>query len=96
MTFTVSGVVGGELRVNGVAALSFTGEQLEAGLVSFATQAGMPGRSASMLIALDDGNEDNSAPATAGFTFHIDEHTDEEGSPLSLSLQHQAQQPSRP
>lgn len=88
VTFTVSGVVGGELRVNGVAALSFTGEQLEAGLVSFATQAGMPGRSASMLIALDDGNEDNSAPATAGFTFHIDEHTDEEGSPLSLSLQH--------
>ncbi len=46
------------------------------------------GRSASMLIALDDGNEDNSAPATAAFTFYIDEHADEEGSPLSLSLQH--------
>ncbi|NML76389.1 tandem-95 repeat protein [Rhizobium sp. S-51] len=64
VTFTVSAQVNGTVLVNGVAATSFTGAQLQSGLVSF-QHNGSETNSGSFGVSLEDGNEDGSAPATA-------------------------------
>ena len=60
MTFTVTDPVNGSVRVNGVAATSFTGQQLAAGQVTF-VHDGSETTAASFQVTVEDGNEDGSA-----------------------------------
>lgn len=64
VTFTVTNPVNGTVLVDGIAAASFTGAQLQSGLVSF-QHNGSETNSGSFGVSLEDGNEDGSAPATA-------------------------------
>jgi hypothetical protein len=70
VTFSISSQVNGTLRVNGVAATSFTGQQLLNGLVTF-EHNGSETTSASFLVSVDDGNEDGSAPTASTFNFTV-------------------------
>ncbi|MGH6692899.1 MAG: cadherin-like domain-containing protein, partial [Gammaproteobacteria bacterium] len=70
VTFSISHQVHGTLRVNGVAATSFTGQQLLDGLVTF-QHNGSPSGNASFRVSVEDGNEDGSAPTPATFNFTI-------------------------
>ncbi|MDX0196821.1 hypothetical protein GOC06_25730, partial [Sinorhizobium meliloti] len=68
--FTVSSAVNGSVLVNGSVAASFTAAQLAAGLVSF-RHNGSETTAASFRVAVEDGNEDNSAPTPATFNFTV-------------------------
>ena len=70
VTFTVSGLTNGTLFVNGIAATSFTGTQLAAGLVTF-THDGSGTLTAGFNVSVEDGNEDASAPVAQPFTFAV-------------------------
>jgi VCBS repeat-containing protein len=70
VTFSASGVTNGTLLVNGIAATSFTGQQLADGLVSF-VHDGSETTSATFNVAVEDGNEDGSAPVAQAFTFTV-------------------------
>ncbi|WP_426232614.1 DUF5801 repeats-in-toxin domain-containing protein [Pararhizobium sp. DWP3-4] len=64
VTFTVTNPLYGGVLVNGATALSFNGQQLLDGQVSF-QHNGSETTAASFGVILEDGNEDNSAPETA-------------------------------
>ena len=70
VTFTVSNFVNGEVRVNGVAASTFTGQQLLDGLVTF-VHDGSETTAASFDVSVEDGNEDGSAPAVSTFNLTV-------------------------
>ncbi|NRP73666.1 Serralysin [Ensifer psoraleae] len=70
VAFNVSSVTNGTVLVNGVAATRFTGAQLAAGLVTF-RHNGSETTAASFKVAVEDGNEDLSAPVPATFTFTV-------------------------
>jgi hypothetical protein len=70
VTFTVSNLSHGLVKVNGVDAASFTGQQLLAGMVSFAHD-GSETTAASFDVALEDGDEDSSAPTPCTFNFSV-------------------------
>ena len=70
VTFTVSGLSNGTLFVNGIAASSFTGAQLAAGLVTF-THNGSETLLAGFNVTVEDGNEDGSAPVAQPFSFTV-------------------------
>ncbi len=70
VTFSVSSLTNGTVRVNGVVATTFTGTQLAAGQVSF-QHNGSETTSASFLVNVEDGNEDGSAPVNSTFTFTV-------------------------
>jgi lysophospholipase L1-like esterase len=69
VAFAVSGVVGGTLLVNGVAATGFTPQQLTAGQVSFRHDG--TSASPSFAVSVEDGNEDGSAPVARTFLFGV-------------------------
>ncbi|CDZ34087.1 Hypothetical protein NGAL_HAMBI1145_21660 [Neorhizobium galegae bv. officinalis] len=64
VTFTVTATTNGSVLVNGIVATTFTAQQLADNLVSF-RHDGSETTSGSFGVSLEDGNEDNSAPATA-------------------------------
>ena len=68
VTFTVSNLSHGSVKVDGVTATSFTGADLAAGKVSF-THDGNAATTASFDVQVEDGNEDVSTPTTS--TFHL-------------------------
>ena len=70
ITFTVSNPVNGQVRVGGVAVTSFTGTQLSAGQVSF-VHNGSETLTASFQVAVEDGNEDGSAPVAQTFNLTV-------------------------
>ena len=70
ITFTVSNPVNGQVQVGGVAVTSFTGTQLSAGQVSF-VHNGSETLSASFQVAVEDGNEDGSAPVAQTFNLTV-------------------------
>lgn len=70
VTFTVSNLSNGLVKVNGVAATSFTGQQLQSGMVSF-SHDGSETTAASFNVAVEDGNEDGSAPTPRTFTLAV-------------------------
>jgi VCBS repeat-containing protein len=70
VTFTVSGLSNGTLYVNGIAATSFTGQQLADGLVTF-THNGSETLTAGFNVLVEDGNEDSSAPVAQPFNFTV-------------------------
>lgn len=70
VTFTVSNLQNGALLVDGVAAGSFTGAQLEAGAVSF-QHDGSETTTALFSVAVEDGNEDGSPPIASTFNFAV-------------------------
>ena len=70
ITFTVSSPVNGQVRVGGVAVTSFTGTQLTAGQVSF-VHNGSETSTASFQVAVEDGNEDGSAPVAQTFNLTV-------------------------
>ncbi|TCR66425.1 cadherin-like domain-containing protein [Bosea sp. BK604] len=69
VAFTVSGVTGGTLLVNGVAAASFTPSQLSGGLVSFRHDG--TSTAPSFSVSVEDGNEDGSAPVARSFILDV-------------------------
>ncbi len=70
VTFTVSNQVNGTVKVNGVAATSFSGQQLLDGVVKF-THDGSNTVAASFDVLVEDGDEDGSAPVTSTFNFAV-------------------------
>ena len=66
----MSSQVNGQVRVGGVAVTSFTGTQLSAGQVSF-VHDGSETLSASFQVAVEDGNEDGSAPVAQTFNLTV-------------------------
>ncbi len=68
VTFTVANQQNGSLQVAGNAATSFTGQQLTNGQVSF-VHDGSSTLSAGFTVAVEDGNEDGSAPVADTFEF---------------------------
>jgi VCBS repeat-containing protein len=70
VTFTVGGLSNGTLYVNGIAATSFTGQQLADGLVTF-THNGSETLTAGFNISVEDGDEDSSAPVAQPFNFTV-------------------------
>jgi len=70
VTFAVSNQTNGMVKVSGVAATSFTGQQLLSGMVSF-THDGSETTGASFSVTVEDGNEDGSAPTQSTFTFTV-------------------------
>ena len=70
VTFTVSNPINGSVKVNGVAATSFSGQQLLDGVVAFAHD-GSETAAASFAVRVEDGNEDGSAPVESTFTFAV-------------------------
>jgi hypothetical protein len=70
VTFTVTSQANGTVLVNGVAAASFTGQQLADGLISFAHD-GSETTAAAFDVTVEDGNEDGSAPTAQTFTFAV-------------------------
>ena len=70
VTFTISGLSNGTLYVNGSPSLTFTGQQLVDGLVSF-THDGSETLAAGFNISVEDGNEDVSAPVAQPFSFTV-------------------------
>jgi VCBS repeat-containing protein len=70
VTFSAAAITNGTLQVNGVAASTFTGAELAAGQVRF-IHDGTATSTASFQIAVEDGNEDGSAPVSAPFTFNV-------------------------
>ena len=70
VNFNVSGLVNGVVKVNGVAATTFTPAQLTGGLVTF-EHNGSETTSASFLVNVEDGNEDNSVPVNSTFNFAV-------------------------
>jgi VCBS repeat-containing protein len=71
VVFTVSDLVGGEIRVAGTVATSFTGAELQAGSVAF-RHDGAETTTASFRIALEDGDADGSTPQSATFALTVD------------------------
>ncbi|MGN6284716.1 MAG: T1SS-143 repeat domain-containing protein [Afipia sp.] len=69
VTFIVSDQHNGIVKLDGVPSLSFTGEQLANGHVTF-VHDGSETTAASFVVKVEDGNEDNSAPVPQ--TFHLD------------------------
>ncbi|KRD96089.1 hypothetical protein ASE63_11730 [Bosea sp. Root381] len=69
VTFTVSNLDNGYVRRNGAAVSSFTAEQLAAGQITFWHDGTEP--VGSFRIAVEDGNEDGSAPVAQNFVFNI-------------------------
>ena len=70
VTFTLSDALNGIVRVNGIAAVSFTGQQLLDGLVSFEHDGSEAG-TAGLVLHIDDGDEDGSGPVVSSFTFTV-------------------------
>ncbi|WP_340160614.1 Ig-like domain-containing protein, partial [uncultured Hoeflea sp.] len=70
VSFIVSGMRNGVITVNGLAATTFTPEELAAGVVVF-THDGSETLSAGFDIAVEDGNEDSSAPVPQSFDFSV-------------------------
>ena len=70
VTFTASNLVNGTLEVDGLAATTFTGQELADGLVSFAHD-GTQTVTASFDVAVEDGNEDGSLPLAQTFSFGV-------------------------
>ena len=70
VTFTISNLVNGTVRVNGIAATGFTGQQLASGLVTF-QHDGAETATASFNVVVEDGNEDGSAPVASTFHFTV-------------------------
>ncbi len=70
VTFNVSSLVNGQVRVNNVVATSFTGTQLAAGQVSFQHDASQT-TTASFAVNVEDGNEDGSAPVNSTFNLAV-------------------------
>jgi hypothetical protein len=68
--FTVFGQSAGKIQVNGKAATSFTGAELAAGKVTF-FHDGSEATKASFKVLVEDGNEDDSTPATSIFDFSV-------------------------
>ncbi|EHK76925.1 outer membrane adhesin-like protein [Sinorhizobium meliloti CCNWSX0020] len=85
VTFTVSSAVNGSVLVNGSVAASFTAAQLAAGLVSF-RHNGSETTAASFRVAVEDGNEDNSAPTPATFNFTVNPVNDAPSLTLTQNL----------
>lgn len=79
VTFTTSSHVNGVVQVNGVTQSSFTGTQLQAGLVTF-QHDGSETSSASFNVGVEDGNEDSSAPSSSLFSLTVTPVND--GGPL--------------
>jgi Ca2+-binding RTX toxin-like protein len=61
--------VSGLIKVGGVSSLSFTSEQLQAGLVTF-VHDNSAGNTAQFNVKVEDGNQDGSVPVAQ--TFHLD------------------------
>ncbi|MGV8832143.1 MAG: M10 family metallopeptidase C-terminal domain-containing protein [Devosia sp.] len=70
VTFTVSSLVNGAVRVSGDVVTSFTGEQLAAGVVSFG-HTGSNTTAVSFSVMVEDGNEDISAPVSRLFNMTV-------------------------
>jgi hypothetical protein len=70
VVFTVSDLVNGQIRVAGTVATSFTGAELLAGAVVF-RHDGSETTAASFTVALEDGDEDGSAPQSAAFALDV-------------------------
>ncbi len=70
VTFTVSNLVNGEIRVNGFAQNSFTGDQVSGGNVSF-HHNGTETLTAGFNVSVEDGNEDGSAPIAQAFSITV-------------------------
>jgi hypothetical protein len=70
VTFTVSEQVNGTIKIGGVAATSFNGQQLLDGLVKF-THDGSNTTTASFDVVVEDGNEDGSVPVAGTFIFAV-------------------------
>ncbi|PII38594.1 hemolysin [Sinorhizobium meliloti CCBAU 01290] len=85
VTFTVSSAVNGSVLVNGSVAASFTAAQLAAGLVFF-RHNGSETTAASFRVAVEDGNEDNSAPTPATFNFTVNPLNDAPSLTLTQNL----------
>ncbi len=69
VAFQVSNQVSGLIKVGGVSSLSFTSEQLQAGLVTF-VHDNSAGNTAHFDVKVEDGNQDGSVPVAQ--TFHLD------------------------
>ncbi|MGO4352362.1 DUF5801 repeats-in-toxin domain-containing protein [Rhizobium sp. RAF36] len=69
VAFQVSNQVSGLIKVGGVSSLSFTSEQLQAGLVTF-VHDNSAGNTAQFDVKVEDGNQDGSVPVAK--TFHLD------------------------
>lgn len=70
ITFTVSNVTNGQILVGGIAASTFSGAQLEDGLVSY-VHNGSETTSASFTVTVEDLNEDGSTPASTTFNITV-------------------------
>ncbi|MBD9371755.1 M10 family metallopeptidase C-terminal domain-containing protein [Rhizobium sp. ARZ01] len=68
--FTVSSQTAGKVYVNGKAATSFTGAELDAGKVTF-LHNGSKTTKASFKVFVEDGNEDKSTPVAKTFNFSV-------------------------
>ena len=70
MTFTVSNQINGTVQVNGVAAATFSGQDVIDGLVAFAHD-GSETTAATFDVSVEDGDEDGSAPTPATFNLAV-------------------------
>lgn len=70
MTFTISALSNGAVKVSGISQTSFTGAQLAAGLVSF-VHDGSETLAAGFQVHVEDGNEDGSAPLYSSFGLSV-------------------------
>jgi VCBS repeat-containing protein len=70
VTFTISDLSNGTLYVNGNPSLTFTGQQLADGLVSF-THDGSETLTAGFNVSVEDGDEDVSAAVAQPFSFTV-------------------------
>jgi Ca2+-binding RTX toxin-like protein len=72
VTFTITGLSNGTLLVGGIAATSFTGEQLAAGQVSF-QHDGTETTTAGFNVSVEDGNEDGSTPVAQAVSITVND-----------------------
>lgn len=70
VTFIVSNQVNGNVRLDGIPSLSFTGEQLANGQVTF-VHNGSETLAATFDVKVEDGNEDGSTPTSQTFHFNV-------------------------
>lgn len=85
VSFTVSNLVAGIVLVEGIAATSFTSEQLAAGVVAF-QHDGSEGSSASFAVTAEDGNEDGSAPLASTFLLTVSAQNDAPTGSATMTL----------
>ncbi|MCU1376745.1 MAG: hypothetical protein JWO68_4031, partial [Actinomycetia bacterium] len=89
VSFIVSNQSHGVVMLGGVPSLSFTGQQLADGLVTF-KHDGLEGSSATFDVKVEDGNQDGSPPVSQTFTFTVNNVND---APTDIALDNLAVAP---